>query len=466
VRERVAERGGEDHGRPRARGLHSDTARSGTLPFRLPAGSVLRDVSTAYSGYLANAVFGFVTLRLVATHLGVPNFYLANLANMFMAVIAGLSEPGIGTGFVRLTARPQMTTQTRAELAVAAIWLKLGVTLGVCGLAGVLMPWITGAFMHRPDLTPILRCCLLGAGSLSLASFGTALFQMQGAFRANAAALAGAGAVRAVVVAVLCWSGRLTLWTAVDAMILMNVVQCGLTVYALRRVLRSLPWRCWSSAQITELLSYTRHLVVWVIVGTVCPRADMLLLTHLVADNRVLGFYAAAGQVCYVLPMLTGSISLVLLPRISALQTREEMQRALSRCRLGAGVVLAFFAPVALWGGSFVLLIFGPSYAPAVPVFRLLVLAAAADLALNPLSNFWHALNRPAMLSALNVARLSLVVAVAYITIPRAGILGAALAVIVSTVIPLAVQGAVLWVKIDSRPLSHPAAADPLPTES
>src|SRR5439155_6315441 len=115
---------------------------------------------------LANAVFGFVTLRLVATHLGVPNFYLANLVNMFMAIIAGLSEPGIGTGFVRLTARPQMTAQSRAELAVAAIRLKLGVTLGVCGLAWALMPWITGAFMHRPDLTPILRCSLLGAGTL------------------------------------------------------------------------------------------------------------------------------------------------------------------------------------------------------------------------------------------------------------------------------------------------------------
>jgi hypothetical protein len=67
------------------------------------------------------------------------------------------------------------------------------------------------------------------------------------------------------------------------------------------------------------------------------------------------------------------------------------------------------------------------------------------DLALNPFSNFWHALNRPAMLSALNVARVSLLVGAAMLAIPRWGGIGAASAVLVSTVVPLAAQGLLLW---------------------
>jgi O-antigen/teichoic acid export membrane protein len=439
---------------------------SSGLRIRVPTGRLLRDVGTTYAGYLANAGLGFVTLRLMATHLGPVNFGLASLANMFMAVVAGLSEPGIGIGFVRLAARTEMTTEALQELAVASIRLKLVVTALICGLAYLLMPWIAASFMHRPYLTSVLRLCLVGAGALSLASFATALFQMQGAFRENAAAMVGASAVRAVMVVGLCWSGRLTLWTAVEAMILMNVVQFGLSAYALRKLLGSLPWRCESGARIIELLSYTKYLVAWVIIGTICPRADTLLLTHLITDNRVLGLYAVAVQVCYVLPMLTGSISLVLLPRISALRTRQELQRAMSRCRIGAVVIMAIMAPVAIWGGAAVSWIFGPSYAAAIPVFRLLLLAAAVDLALNPLGNFWHALNKPAMLSALNAARLSLVILVGVMTIPRIGILGAALAVIVSTVIPLTIQSVILWAKVDYRPAAHGAPADTVPTNS
>jgi len=422
-------------------------------------------VATTYVGYLVNAIFGFVTLRLMATHLGPVNFGLANLANMFMAVVAGLSEPGIGIGFVRLAARPGVTTAARQELAVASIRLKLIVTTAVCGMAYPLMPWITAVFMHRSYLTPILRCCLVGAGTLSLASFGTALFQMRGAFRENAAAQAGAGLVRAVVIVGLAWSGRLTLWTAVEAMILMNVVQFGISLFALRGLLGSLPWHCGGRAPMAELLSYTKYLVAWVVIGTICPRADTLLLAPY-ADNHLLGLYAAAGQICYVQQMLTGSVSLVLLPRISALQTREEMRQALSRCRWAAVLVLALLAPIALRGGSAILFIFGPSYAAAIPAFRLLLLAAAVDLALNPLGSFWHALNRPAMLSALNAARLFLVILIAVVTIPRMGILGAALAVIISTTIPLAVQAVVLWVKINHSAVQCPGAVEAVPTSS
>src|SRR2546425_621365 len=95
------------------------------LPSRLPAGRLIRDVVTTYAGFLANAVFGFVTLRLLATHLHLGYFGLATLANIFMTVVAGLGEPGIGTALVRLRTRPDTSSEARDELTVTAIRLKL-----------------------------------------------------------------------------------------------------------------------------------------------------------------------------------------------------------------------------------------------------------------------------------------------------------------------------------------------------
>src|SRR5258708_7029945 len=82
----------------------------------------------------------------------------------------------------------------------------------------------------------------LGGAVLSLAAFAGALFQSGRAYRENAAAIAIAGAVRAVVVVGLWKSGHLNLQTAVASMILMNVVQCGICLFALRQMLGHLPW--------------------------------------------------------------------------------------------------------------------------------------------------------------------------------------------------------------------------------
>jgi O-antigen/teichoic acid export membrane protein len=418
------------------------------LTVRLPGNRLFRDVLTTYTGFLVNAGLGFVTLTLMAKHMGPSSFGLATLANLFMALVAGLAEPGIGTALVRLASRPGVTAEVVDELVVAGIRLKLAVTATVCGLSYLLMPWITAQLLHRPEFTPLLRWCLVGAAPLSLAMFAGALFQIRGAFRDNAATLAVAGAVRTIAVVLFWGSGRLTLQTAVGSMILMNGVQWGLCIIALRGMLPALPWRCRNWSQMSELLGYTRYLVIWLLAGTIHPRADTLLLSHFVTDNRVLGFYSAAAQLCLMVPRLTDSINMVLLPRISALRTPGEMLGALRNCGLGALAVFLLLAPVSVAAGPVLHLIFGIDYLPAVPVFRILLIAAVADLALNPLSNFWHALDRPAMLSLLNMARLSLLVLVAVLAIPRLGGVGAGLAVAVSTILPLAAQGAILWMII------------------
>src|SRR5688500_10102970 len=113
------------------------------LSLARPGNRLLRDVVTTYAGFFANAVLGFVTVRVVAQYLGPDQFGVTDLANLFMAVIAGLGEPGIGTALVRIASQPGMTAQAIDELIVAAIRLKLLVVGGLCALAYVLMPWIT-----------------------------------------------------------------------------------------------------------------------------------------------------------------------------------------------------------------------------------------------------------------------------------------------------------------------------------
>src|SRR5260370_32052377 len=111
-----------------------------TFPIRLRGSRLFRDVTTTYAGYLANAILGFIAMTLMTKPLGPGAFGVASLANLFMAIIASLGEPGLGTALVRLAAQPGMTAQSVDELVVAAIQLKLVVVAAVCGLAYAMMP--------------------------------------------------------------------------------------------------------------------------------------------------------------------------------------------------------------------------------------------------------------------------------------------------------------------------------------
>lgn len=409
---------------------------------------MLRDVVTTYAGFFTSVALSFLTVRLMAQHMGPGSFGVATLANLFMAVIAGLAEPGIGTSLVRLASRPGMTPQEIHELVVAAIRLKLLAVGALSALAYMLMPWITAEILDRPELTGLLRACLLGAAPLSLAMFSGALFQMRGDFRYNAACVVIASAARAVLVLSLWSSGLLNLYSAVGAMVLMNVVQFGTGLIMLRPLLISLPWQSRDQRHWRELIAYAKCLVIWLIAGTIHPRADMLLLAYFIHDNQTLGFYSAAAQLVIVVPALTHSINVVLMPRISALRSAGQIKSALGKWSLGAVAVLLLLAPVALAAGPLVRMIFGIHYEAAVPIFRILIFAAGAELALAPLSIFWHALDRPGMLSVLNVVRLSVLTVVAALAIPVWAGAGAALAVVAAAVLPLTGQGVMLWLAV------------------
>src|SRR2546428_5259229 len=112
------------------------------FPIRLPGRRLLCDVVTTYAGFLANAIFGFITLMLMAKYLGPGDFGVATLANMFMAVIAGLGEPGVGTALVRLASKPGVTAEAGDKMGGGADRLKLDVGAAGFGLASFPMPWI------------------------------------------------------------------------------------------------------------------------------------------------------------------------------------------------------------------------------------------------------------------------------------------------------------------------------------
>jgi O-antigen/teichoic acid export membrane protein len=96
-----------------------------------------------------------------------------------------------------------------------------------------------------------------------------------------------------------------------------------------------------------------------------------------------------------------------------------------------AGVVICFFGPYLL------AVLYGHEYAGAASVLRILVVEVVLAGATLVLSQAFMALGRPGVITALQVIGLLLTLPLMVFLVPRLGIVGAALALLLSTIVRL-----------------------------
>jgi O-antigen/teichoic acid export membrane protein len=136
--------------------------------------------------------------------------------------------------------------------------------------------------------------------------------------------------------------------------------------------------------------------------------------------------------------MLPNAIVTVLFPEASrrdtmdavSLLARASWVAATITCILGLG--LAIVAPILLE------LLYGKAFAPAADPFRILLVAVVLKGINQILSQAFTSSGRPGIVSALLVLGLAVTVGVMLLLVPRYGLSGAAVAVLISTLVRFA----------------------------
>jgi len=168
---------------------------------------------------------------------------------------------------------------------------------------------------------------------------------------------------------------------------------------------------------------------------------------------RLLGLYAVGVTWSMAVTPLSNAFSQVILPRLAgAHDAREAGERLCRASRVVAAatgvvaLVLLAVSPVA------VRLLFGPAFVPAIPTTLVLVLAAA----LFGMNTFYEealrGLGRPGLAATAEFAGLFVTVPALYLLLPRAGILGAAIASFLAYGTVLGALVGLLWTRAGLRP--------------
>lgn len=398
-----------------------------------------RSWMTIFGGDVLRMALGFIASVLIARALDPAAYGHYVVLGAVSGIAGATADFGLSASAVRRIAAVRVDDAALARRrARVFFWLRVAASvltiLPLVLFAGLFVSLLgLPAQVDGVSATALLLFTLLGVPAGALSGAISTILQATGQFRHVALVLVANTALTVVLALGLWLAGQLTLVTA----LLVLGVSASLVTFLLARRFLPAAWRLgplgWQAlrAEALPLLRFGRWLWLASMLGVLALQLDILLLNRLSVAATV-GSYGLALNLANKVDVVNRSLYTVLLPTASALKGRGDYARYIRRGLLRSALICLLLLPLVPLAQPFILFFYGQPYAPAVPLFRLLLVAVALDVFSMPLLLLAFPLNRPRWLAAVDGLRLIALLAAAFLLIPSYGATGAGLARIVA----------------------------------
>ena len=395
-------------------------------PRKASAATVVQTIASRFTVIGLNAATGILTARLLAPE---GRGELAAIS-IWPALVAGLTTLGLPTALVyhgrRYPAR--LGELTAAALALATI----------AGLVGTAIAWAVIPLwlqQHPPGVITAARFCLFATVLNSMTLVGRAAWEARGDFRSSNLTQVAAPAMTIVGLVALAATGRLTSITAA-------IVYVGVSLPVLVWMLaglrpdhllarREMPaaWR--------ELVHYGARSYGVDLFGVLSVYLDQALVVGMLTP-LAMGIYAVAISLARIVTAVHIGTATLMLPTVVGYST-DALTAAIARsARLAAVVTTAIGLAIVVAGPLLVERLYGSAYGAAGALLPILVMAMILSGTTYVLMQGLLAAGRPGIVTLTQFVGLALGIPFFFVLIPASGARGAAMALLVSAAIRLA----------------------------
>jgi O-antigen/teichoic acid export membrane protein len=368
-----------------------------------------------------NAVTGIVSARILAPA------GRGELSAMILwySLLANGSTFGIPAA---LTYYLRRHPEKCSEITGSALVLSLAISL-VASVVGVFcIPYWMPQYSTQTLLFARIFVCLTPVSAFFLA--GRAALESQGQF--------GTSNLSQVIPPALTLAGLIVIaaaraFTPVNAALcyaLTGIISLCLIARSLVRTLRPSLGHFLASA--ASLVSYGIRSYGIDLCSAMAFYVDQALVIRILKPN-FMGIYVVALSLSRILNAFHGAVALVLFPRAVSRSPREILELTGRAFRMTTLVTVACGIGIMVAGPRLLTLLYGPSYSGAATVLRILVVEVILSGATQVISQAFMALGRPGVITGLQAFGLSLTVPLMLVLVPRFGLEGAAVALMLSS---------------------------------
>ena len=172
------------------------------------------------------------------------------------------------------------------------------------------------------------------------------------------------------------------------------------------------------------------------ILGTLALQVDQVLVVSLLSAGAM-GSYVVVLSLSRMLNVFQTSVVMVLFPKAAGHSVQKVINMTGNAVRISGLITVGCGICLCLAGPALLRIVYGPEYEGAAGALRILILEAILSGITFVLAQAFMALNRPGVVTLLQGVGLSLSVPMMLLLIPRYGMYGAAISLLVSTTVRL-----------------------------
>jgi O-antigen/teichoic acid export membrane protein len=379
-----------------------------------------------FGGNFLNALMAMVVVILVSRAIGPTSFGVLAVFNAVNTTLIGLTNFGLDTAAIKLISSHLEERRRHASVIMKAVFQMEIISGLIIILAGLLFSHQIAVALGGSQYTFPVQLAFLASAFGSAAAFVGPFFVAYQRFVANALVGLIGGVVRIIAIFALVLTVGLNLTNVLWTYAIVPIIFffAGLALVPRDWMIKSTKqedYAAWS-----EIFHFSKWILLSYFATVLAGRVDVFFLSRFKGPTQV-GLYAAAIQLCTVMPIIIGAISTVLLPQVSRYTKRHEFVSYLKKVTFGATVLCLVLLPVIIFGQQIIQLIFGAKYNGSFGAFRIMFAGYLIALYANPISLVLYGLNKPNKLTIMNYAQLVISVVSNFLLIPVIGIEGAAL---------------------------------------
>ena len=391
-------------------------------------------VVVIFATKIAQFVMGGATLFLALVLLSTAQYGEYGVLLTWVGLLFAFGQLGMPAAMTYMAGRGgSVKSLQRIELGLTA-----AISLALAAAAIVALPVLETTALKAlagSDATAsddLLRLMLVAVPMLLLTQFGAGILYTHGENRAYNRIQVAVAAAMLILTALLLGFVPFGVSGAIAAYLIANGAGAIAVVYEVHKLARRTEGTLSGPVPFGEFARYGLKLYPQSITSFFSYRADVLLLSWMLGDLKVIAAYYMAVRIAEMTFYVPDSISAMLYPAISASNRAEADRLAPAVSRMA--MLTTFMAAVAVVPAGFVM-IFGflrPEYHAAFPAL-VVIMPGILSLSLSKvLASYVSGLGRPIATAVAGIVGLTVNLAANLILIPRWGIVGASAASLIS----------------------------------
>jgi O-antigen/teichoic acid export membrane protein len=307
--------------------------------------------------------------------------------------------------------------------------LTAGLSITLVGATVLALPWLHGTLLRTVPSDLLLVSLASVPFQFATAFAGSTLIGRQRLRNYNLIVVAQS-VLMLVGVLVLVGALDLSVAGALISYVIVAILAAVATAVELHQAVRQEPTDG-GRVRLSQLAAYGIRIYPASVTGYFSYRADVLILSAVIGDATPIGLYTFAVSLAELAFMIPDSVSTVFYPRVAGMERREADVLAPQVSRFT--VLVTAIGVLALVPGAWVAVTFVlPAYAESIWPFLVLLPGIMALSVSKVVSGYISGLGLPLAVARASIANLVVNIVANLLLIPPLGIIGAALATLIS----------------------------------